>query len=183
MKTIGKGQLAAVISAYKSAQPVTILADTDARCRKTGNPFKIVRKVNRINGFLNFDYDKSVNRQLVREDKAADFEAQQRKWGVHLTPALVEHNGNLSLCLKVEKAGKARYYADGKLVSKDTVRQWLPPYRAASTQGTDKEIVYRNYRLDNIRAIRIGGNTYRVSDMVSVTVQTTAAQRVSVPIR
>lgn len=181
MRTINSGQLAAVISAYKGATPVTILANTDARCRKTGNPYKAVRKVNKINGFIGFDYDKSVNRQLVREDKEADFEVSERAWGGHLTSAIVEHKGKLSLCLKVEKAGKPRYYADGKLVSKSAIERFLPPYRPATNQGTDKEIVYRNYLLDNILAIRIGGETYRVKDMISM--QHAATQHLSVPIR
>jgi hypothetical protein len=168
VKTINETQLVEILAAVKGAQPVTISALVDAKARKTGNPFRSIRKLSKVNGFTGADYEASVNRQLDREGKGQlSFTANERKWGERVGPALVKKDDKFYLVIQPQNTAKPVYFgeqADGMLrhVSKDTIAAFLPPVRHAENQGTDKEIVYRNYSVANIAAISIGGTRYRV---------------------
>jgi hypothetical protein len=84
---------------------VTIVAETDPKLRKRGNPYAgRVTKRSRVNGAIGWIYGNGVNRQRIREGLDPDFEAFPRKWGERIkgTP-FVEHKGNTYLELKVER--------------------------------------------------------------------------------
>lgn len=146
--------------AGKGAQPVSFLAFVQPKFRKTGNPFSDIRKLSTVNAFTGADYEKSVNRQLDREGKTQlEFHAAERQWGERISPTLVQNNGKLYLVAQIQKTGEPVYFARSgngffQSIAKAAIEQFLPPVRHAENQGTDKEIVYRNYALENIVAFR-----------------------------
>ena len=166
MKTITLNQLADLLRNVTHAQPIGFVALIDAKARKTGNPFGTVLKLSKVQAFTGFDYERSVNRQLEREGSQLSFTAKERSWGERISPALAENHGKLYLVAKVENTRKPVYLvktAFGLLpIAKALVSPFLPVSKPASNQGTDKEIVYRNYSLENIVSLSMGGEKYRI---------------------
>src|SRR5438874_1311947 len=72
----------------KGARPITLSIETPVKLLKKHRisgqacPFDGINKVSRINGIINFDYESSVNRQLGREGKIENFNAQNN-WFFH----------------------------------------------------------------------------------------------------
>lgn len=166
---ITETQLKNMLLNHRGATPVTIVSRTEPKMLKTGNPFiGKVFKVSRVNGMIGWHYENAVNNQLAREDKTADFVAQPRKWGIRLngTP-LVENKGNFYLKMKVEKSLGHRYDdAQGNPLNDATLAQvesFLVLSPKPQTQGTDKEIILRDYKLENILSITYKGTCYLVT--------------------
>lgn len=165
MKTISVSELTAILLNVKSAQPISFSALVDARAKKTGNPYGEVLKLSKVNAFI-CNYESSVNRQLDREKSHLAFMAGQRKWGEKISLALVEDKGEHYLSCKIEKSSKPIYLIHSNLglkpLSKHILEPWLPVYKPSTNQGTEKEIVYRNYKLTNLVSVSIGGEKYRI---------------------
>ncbi len=169
-KTISQSQLADILRAVKGACPITITALTDAKARKTGNPYSEVLKLARVNGMTGVDYTAAVERQQEREGKEVGFEAR-KPWYTRVCGTLGEHDKTkeLYLLLKPNRTiDKPVFFgrnAEGVLIQvpKAKVAPFLPPYRsAAPSQGVDKEIAWRTYGLAGISQISIGGERYWV---------------------
>lgn len=174
MVFIDQKQLLALLSDIRGASFATIITETDARLKKTGNPFGSVVKLSRVNVCLGFQYTAAVNRQRVREDAEPDFEARPRQWGERIQgTVLVEHRGKVYLETKVERSLSHQYFRadNGTPLSDEDVRPFLPA-RGKSRQDVEREIIVRDYRLDSIRAIVMGGETYmlQTASPVAVTV-------------
>ena len=166
---ITRDKMIALLHASKGAKMVTIISQTDPGKNKAckGNCIK----QSTTNGVINFHYENAVNRQQGREGGPQDFEAKPRKWGERIkgTP-LVTHKGNTYLELKVERALSTEYFIvqpGGVLApcQKSDVEEWLRPTRSnASHQGVQKEVVLRDYKIDNIVVIRMGGIEYHLEN-------------------
>ena len=139
-------------------------------------PFKgRVFKVSRVNGVLWHNYANSVNNQREREGGASDFAAQPRKWGERVPhTSIVEHTNKTGAFkvyaeLKVERSLGHRYvWADGReldTAEHDALATWLRKSKQAETQQTEKEIILRDYNLENIVAINIDGSQYVIVPM------------------
>jgi hypothetical protein len=142
----------------KGATAVTLVTRTETT-------LPCVYKVARVNGMIGFRYENSVNNQLDREGKEADFVAKPRKWGTHIegTP-LVEHKGNYYLELKVENSLDYRYESiAGIELDKDEINKQLPPKKSYPNQGTDKAIILRDYKVENILSMTYRGHCYLVA--------------------
>lgn len=161
MKAINHATLLALLAQIKGATFATIISETTPKLKKTGNNLGHVRKVSRVNVCLGFQYDNAVNRQLGREGQEGDFVASPRQWGVKITPMIVEHKERFYLETKVEKSLDTQYIdEDGKEIPFALVKPFLPAKRKSSRQGTEKEILVRDYALDSIKTIAFGGETY-----------------------
>ena len=168
METINQNKLAELLASIVTAQPITITALVNAKCRKTGNPFAEVKKLSKVNGFTAANYQASVNRQLGRENKPESFEAKDRQWGERVAPCLVINGPKRYLVIHVQYAKQPIYFgklASGqwRIVSKETIQAFLPSHKPSASQGTDKEIVYRNYALENIRHVSMLGQTFKIA--------------------
>jgi hypothetical protein len=153
----------------KTSRPVTIVAKTIPRLyarhpiKKCPNPFEgNIYKLSRVNGFVNWEYEKAVNEQRIRENKSPTFESLPRTWGKRLkgTP-LVSHEGFYYLEVKVEKSIEYRYYSLNKNVKIPTTT--IEPYLVrsqSSRQGLDNPVVLRDYRIDHIVSVKLDGNGY-----------------------
>ena len=171
VQAIKEVDLIAMMLRNKGASAVTIVARTEPKMRKTGNPFAAgeVFKVSRVNGMIGWDYANSVNNQRGREGVvAADFVAHKRTWGEKIdgTP-LVAHKGSLYLELKVEKSLDHRFEdANGDELDDttvDMVKTFLPVRKQAATQQTVKPIILRDYNLSTILSITYKGVCYLVA--------------------
>jgi len=160
MKAITQASLIDTLNDIKGATFATIITETDARLKKTGNPFGPVRKVSRVNVCLGFQYEAAVNRQRTREESEADFEARPRQWGERVSAMLIGHKGRTYLETKVQKSLGVTYIdANGRELSADEVRPFLPA-RSKSRQEVASEIIVRDYALDSIRSLTFGGEEY-----------------------
>lgn len=163
MKLIQQDELRHLLAGIRGATFATLVTKTNARLRKTGNPFGDVSKISRVNVTLGFQYEAAVNRQRVREGAEADFEAMPRQWGERIPgTVLVTHKGKCYLETKVERTFDTKYFtAEGKELSADDVRPFLPP-KGESRQECEKEIIVRDYALDSIWSLVMKGETYMV---------------------
>lgn len=178
MATITRDQLIVKLASLRGSQIVTLTTETDARLRKTHPTLKVggkaarspyaddsVTKVSRVNVVINFTYQNAVNRQQCREGNAGDFVAQPRQWGerVEGTP-FVQHKGRLYVECKVERVvGETEFRVNGLPIDRSEIADYLPASRSsAEHQGVDREIVLRDYALDSILAVTMGGETFEV---------------------
>ena len=164
-------ELRGMLLNIRGAKIVTITTKTEPDMPKRNNPYHgILEKISRINGIINFIYSNSVNAQRDREGHPEEFVAQPRKWGTRLfrldgtiTP-LVEHNGQFYLEFKVERALGHQYLRrdNGVAVPDEEIRPYLRQHERTSTQGTEKEIILRDYRLSSIVSLTLDGEVYNV---------------------
>lgn len=175
MPTITKNQLVDRLMNLRGAKFTTIVAETDPRMRKTGNPFVGATKVSRVNGVVNWIYQNSVNNQRVREGQPLNqqgevehFSPEPRKWGQrlkhetgHVAP-LVEHKGKHYLELKVERSLGHEYRLNGETLDSQDVAEFLPKRKEGARQKVDNPVVLRDYSIENIRQITIDGVIYEV---------------------
>lgn len=163
MNTITKENLMSLLSEVKGATFATLITSTDPRLKKTGNPFRNVRKVSRVNVCIGFQYENAVNRQREREGNSEVFESAPRQWGEKISPMIVQHNGKLYLETKVERSlGYSFQDENGKEIDSKLIEPFLPARKESARQETEKEILVRDYALDSIIAATIGGKDYVV---------------------
>lgn len=162
---ITRQELVEFLKSLKGATSATIVAETVPTMAKTDNPFvgKVIKR-SVVNGVLNVHYANSVNRQRVREDSAPDFIPQERAWGTRIegTP-LVQHNSQYYLEVKCERAAVQYLAADGTEISKDALAPFLRE-RAAVNQELEKAVVLRDYKLENIKEMRVAGFNLQVKE-------------------
>ena len=144
---------------------VTLTTKTDARLKKTDNPFGMVWKYLKLNGFIGAGYGNCVNNQLNREEKATEFEAMPPSWGEYLDDScLVIHKGKIYLPILAKAVvGEVEYRDDkGIVLTKEQVAPWLPSRSKGNRQGTDKEVVWRKYKIESILGITMNGIYYQI---------------------
>ena len=161
-ETITATGLISQLRATKGSEFATVTIVTEPSMRKTGNPFIGVKKVSTINAVIGFDYDSCVNKQRTREELEADFLAQPRKWGERKDTKTVEHNGQTYVSLLSQKCLETVFIKDGKEVCEADIKPYLTVSAQPMTQGTDKAIVYRDVKVDNITRIRFRGKDCNV---------------------
>lgn len=170
-QVITKRQLTDQLLNTKGATIVSMETFTKPNLLKTNNPYWdkenkkwLLTKISKVNGMIGWRYTNSVNNQRVRENKKDDFQAVERRWGQRIqgTP-LVEHKGKVYIELKLENRYETVYVDDGgREVDTEFVEQFLPKSKRSSRQGLDKEVVLRDYMLDSIESITMGGEFYKV---------------------
>jgi hypothetical protein len=140
---------------------------TDARAKKTDNPFKnkIVLKESQLLVNVGFHYSNSLVNQAKRENVSTDFDVQPRKWGIRLPNSpLVEHKGNYYLEAKVENVFQTRFTdVDGNELDKQDVLPFLPKKRESATQDRlEKKVYLRDFKLASIQKFAFDGKIYLV---------------------
>jgi len=163
---VSKDELVKVLMAVKGPTPATITATTLVKMNKRNNPYhEKVYKTQDSNVFINFNYANSVNKRLVKEGKEANFEAKPRKWGVHVpgTP-LILHKDNyyLEAGYLTKNTPKVTYTMDGEEVEKAVFENYLPARKPSTTQGLEQEVVMRDFKIENIKKVKVGGKVYVV---------------------
>ena len=142
---------------------LTIL--TDARLKKTGNPYGKVLKKTRLLANIGFHYSNSLENQAKRENKNIDFQVQPRRWGKRLENCpLVEYNGKHYLECKIEKTFEVNYFLEnGEQIEKEKIQEFFPKRSESSTQEElEKKVILRDVKLENILSMRIQGENVLV---------------------
>lgn len=167
-KKITSDELAVLLAESSGATTISLIARTDARLRKKGNPYGTVYKVAQATGLLGADYENRVNNQLARENpkeaKVRPFVAGPRGWGEN-SGRLIDKDGLKYLNFSPNRVDVLRYEtANGVEVPFEDIEQFMPKGRDGSSQPTAKKIKVSNYRLSNIQQISFDGSVYKVSD-------------------
>lgn len=162
MKKITHSQFVAVLSARNGAVILSIVAETDPRPRKTGNPFKEIRKEQYIRVVTGADYKAAVERQGGQGFQPdalpyGEFEVKNK--------IIKTSSGKLQLRTQARNPQKpiaVRWTADGQPVDWDSVKAFIPvktPSRKQEAVGVKgkKQVLVRNFDLANIKRVTIKG--------------------------
>lgn len=175
MQTITHQRLAELLAAMPGARPVGILADVDARARKTGNPFGTVVKTVRAVGFVGAEYKSAVIREGGRQGEAPEFKADPLPWGEWLIPnRVIAHKGALYMRTQTtpgmrrhQPARVLGYKGErGESLTREQVAPFLPPDRESAKQqgaGLQETVWVRTYAFSSIKRVRLNGQTYKVA--------------------
>lgn len=158
MKTINQEELFGLLAAIEFPQPIGLTTLTKVNVRKTGNKFGDIYKLNKTNCFVGGKYENMVNNALIREGRVPGFEVGERSWGGKITPCLVAKGDKTYLAAQVLKSSPTFLYRKNgilTIINKKEIEDILPP--------ENKELVkYRNFTLDNIVGVNLGGEQYKV---------------------
>jgi len=164
MKEITKQQLIELLKNLKTATPATVITQTIPKMRKTNNPyFDKVTKFMKANVFINFNYEKSVNRVREKEGNDEVFEASKRVWGTRIqgTP-LVEHKGNYYLECRFLKHCKSTYLFENKVIDDSDISDFIYEGSNAEHQGVFEEVILRDFKIESILQIKFNKEVYIV---------------------
>jgi len=174
MKTISQNELLKIISESKGAIPVGLFSVTDARARKTGNPYGKIFKLCRAVGFVGANYQRAVENEAARQgENASEFQAESLPWGNWLIQnKVIEHKGELYLRTQTAPGQRRKqparvtgYLSESlQILSREQVKPFLPESRESSKQqdeaGLSETVWVRTYKFNSIKKIRINGKTY-----------------------
>jgi hypothetical protein len=172
MKTIIEITKAELIDLFmnwnKGAQPATIQYESTPKINKEGKSlFSGLFKLGAVNCMIDFDFEKAVNRQLVREHKKADFKAKPI-WngkGKHLNRRIIEHveTGAKYLQYKHQKSLRSIHFDSAlNFIPTALLKPFFYKSSKPTNQGTQKVILPRTLKIENIRRIKMLGKTYVV---------------------
>ena len=161
---------AEIVTIYTKTYPKMLVKSRKDKMIK--NPYALIGKVSKVNGLFNVNYANCVNNQLARETEENDFKSAKRKW------ELESYNGSNVIAYKVDKDGNPEFdengniklylqfnprnhyytkYVDGldNQIKESKIEDFLPKKSSSSRQGTDKEIIWRTYKVQSITAIKM----------------------------
>jgi len=167
---------------HKGMAIVGIDALTDARAKKTGNPFAKVEKLSRFVGFIGMDYERSVNRELETQGKEASFESKPLPWGEwmkcedgKISRKIITHKGKLYFAatsnrkIRSKRKANVQFYADGLPVEKEAVAAFLPVKKTSTRQseaGLEEgavQVERRSFAFSSVKRIRFNGKNYAIT--------------------
>lgn len=170
MKTLTQSEFVALLASHKGAAFLGLDTLTDAKAKKTGNPYGVILKRARCVTQTGVGYEGAVNRQGGREGVEAEFVADRLPWGKWLVPnKVIEHNGRLYLRtqttagMRRKRPAVVRYLTpNGERLTREAVRPFLPEKTGSAKQeshGVMEEIQVRAIALDNVLRVRVNGET------------------------
>ena len=170
VRRISHARLEQILAEQKGAKMCTIITETDVRMRKTNNPFHgLITKRQRMNVTINFIYANSVNRVRTKEGNEADFVPHERKWGVRRQGcSLIDHQGRVYLECKPNAGPQFQEFyhkVSGEITAKEVFEEFITPSRSsAALQGVSvaNEVIVRDFQLDTITDLILGGVHYKV---------------------
>lgn len=109
---------ASLLLAKRGSAPITFIAHTMPRMRKTANPHFDAVKIAKTNGMVNFHYDSGVTRRLEKEGKD---ESEFKRGGSYHVPVLSNDGKLTPLCIHKEDAASVVGWAtpDGQRPMQD----------------------------------------------------------------
>lgn len=140
----------------------TLYTQTKVKMNKTGNLYyDRATKQSRVNVVIGPDYESCVNKQADREGIPTDFEAQPRTWGMRIKGCpLVTHKDEIYVEAMILRSLGHTYYIDGKEATPGQV-EYIESKLGVRTEGArqpvEKKVIWRDYRLTSINAIKVGG--------------------------
>lgn len=177
MKKITHKELASLLASVPGAMPVGIDAETDAKARKTGNPYGTIKKRIRAVGFVGADYVTGLVREGARQGvDATEFQVDSLPWGEWLTvDKVIVHKGAFYLRTQTSPGQRNRQPAkvlaylgeNGETLTKEQVDPFLPRETVSAKQaaiGIDaaKQVKVRTYAFASLRKVRVAGQSFVV---------------------
>jgi hypothetical protein len=152
----------------KGTQPASIQYVTTPKLNKEGRlKFGDVTKIAAIGGLLGYDYERSVNAQLIREHKTPDFKVKPL-WngkGIHVNTVLIQHieTQKYYISYKYQQTFKS-YHFDTNMnyLQHAHVKPYFPISDTGSYQGLNEAVYNRTIAIENVRKIKMLGRTYEV---------------------
>ncbi len=118
-----------------------------------------------MNGAINWRYETAVNAQLKREGKPDAFKAFPRVWGRRIkeTPLVIhcteDEGTQLYLEVKVERREVGYFCTETfQRIPTESIERFMKKKKRCR-QGTDKQIVLKDFRLDHIAEITVNRDT------------------------
>lgn len=140
----------------------TLYTQTKVKMNKTGNLYyDRVTKQSRVNVVIGPDYESCVNKQADREEIPADFKAAPRTWGMRIKGCpLVTHKDETYVEAMILRSLGHTYYIDGKEATPSQI-EYIEAKLGVKSEGnrqpTEKKVIWRDYKLSSINAIKVGG--------------------------
>lgn len=168
LKSLKQNEILKLLMQPKGATFLTITAVTDARAKKTGNPYGVIFKLAKINGMVNFQYDNAIRKRLEAEGKNPDDFAFKASWhepvieNNRITPiSSHKETGELYLRMAVlNEIGEPRYFdVKGTEIPIQNIIKFLPEPTKYPNQGLNTPLIFNTFKLNNIRSISINGQT------------------------
>lgn len=166
MKIVTEQAFIDLVNAKDGAEFVSVEIATTPAMRKTNNPFLGCTKFTTVTGILGYDYQASVNNQLMREGKSPDFIAEKRAWGERISPKWVTHKGNMYMTVKVQGSSEPVYVKDGKQIPLAEIEPFLYDKPEPQTQieaGVEKTVKHMDVKLPNVKVIRMRGEEIMIA--------------------
>ena len=151
----------------KSSPKMLVKSRTDKTIK---NNFENVVKLSKVGILLNSNYIKAVENQLIKEDKdVTDYKQGQNTMvlefgennqfiGTYKNEFVLQYRPNDNV------KPKTKFVANGKIIDKNKLIDFLPTENHATNQGTEREITWRKLYLKNVRKLTLNGETYKVID-------------------
>lgn len=181
-RTVSIDELAEILGSISRPQPIGLVALTDTRALKTGNPFRDAQilKLSHIRPFIGVDYASSVNRARSKQGAESDFIASSAVY-THLRGPLVRFkSGSVAVAVQFNEGlgnlqvGRPIYLVRSDLgaltpVSRENVMPWLPKVKSpGAAQGLDHAVLWRTYSLTSLVSVHLNGEHLRVRHAQSV---------------
>jgi len=166
VEKISRSKLMELLTTLKGNAFVGVMATTEPKMRKTGNPlFGNVKKTRSLSGCLKYNYEDNINAQREREGKVGNFVVQASAWGTRVgDTCLYVHQPKGSnvdkfyLDLRVLRTIRARFFTidSGKRLAYSDVEPFIYKSKKSGKQNLKKEIVINRFAIDNLRRVNVG---------------------------
>lgn len=160
-------ELVRALMQLTSATPATFVALTEVKLNKSNPYYGRLQKKQRSNVFINFDYENSVNKALIKEGKTPDFKAKPRQWGNRIpnTPLILHKNVYYLEARFLKNEPTVEYFLDGDPIEKEMIENHLPAERNEAKHGLEEAIIIRDFKIDSIHEITVNGTHYKRNDI------------------
>lgn len=179
MKKLTHSQFAEMLIARKGTTFLRIIAETDTRAPKTGNPFDVIMKRTDAVVVTGAHYGLAVTREAARQGlDASTFKADRLPYGAYVEGGerrVIEHKGKRYLATqstpnkrRVQPAKVLAYIAQGKELSREVVYPFLPESKGSAKQAAvgmgdnDSQVQFRSWGFDSIKRVRLAGVWYQL---------------------
>jgi len=165
--SVNKMELVRALMQLTSATPATFVAITEVKLNKSNPYFGRIQKKQRSNVFVNFDYENSINKALIKEGKTPDFKAKPRAWGNRIpnTPLILHKNQYYLEARFLKHEPTVEYFLDGDAIEKEMIEDHLPKVTESKQHGLEEAIIIRDFKIDSIHEITVNGTHYVRNDI------------------
>lgn len=168
MNILTHSQFAQLLAQKKGTVILSIVADTDARPLKTGNPYSEIRKLTYTRVVSGAKYADAVVKQGGKDFKAGALPYGSFASDETINKVIKTESGKLQLRTQARnprKPIKVQYVADGEQVTYETVKQYLPARGFSKKQAIagvtgKRQVMVRNYDFANILRVTYGKVEY-----------------------
>lgn len=146
-----------------------VLPDRELVQPKTLGTSGRISKSSTVKAQLHWQYQNAVENQRGREcevgEHLQEFTPLRRSWGGSPdgspTNPIVEHNGKTYLRLRIFDSISHQYYLDGEKVDFEQIKEFIRQRKKgeSSRQETEKPIVERDYKLENVVSVTMAVST------------------------